>query len=404
MGISVNHPSGIDPAPFPAPVGWDVLHDFLDLGEVQSSLWDGYQLAVFDVHDNMLTLRGVQGGWGWFSYDNTSINSTLIVTVFRVRDVTGNIPYDIIEYWVHTLGKRIIVSLYGGTLNPDGTITTSIYDYASGETLASGIVLRQGEWYAFIYDFASNVVKLVDAQGNVLASATPTVETGGAGETYIYFDLSNGVHTIDVDWFGLSQLYPSGVNPDPFKPATGWIRFFNFLTYDEIGSMEWEIGVSQKVEIAHSILSLRGYPQAVPHARLSVWDTAFSTAAIVFRIRDVTASTSVDVLSVWLANGSKFAGFVLRGITLNPDGTITTSIYDMISGQPPSIYFNIAQGKWYVITYDLVSNVLKIMDSAGNVVVQTTLTTVTISDKYISVSFYQTDGIHTIDIDWMGAG
>jgi len=404
IGVSVNHPSDIDPAPFPAPVGWDVFFDFLDPSEVQYIMWSGSQVSTLEINDNMLTLRGIQDGEGWFEYDNHLLHSTLIVTTFRLRDVTGNIPYDIVNYWIESLGKFVYISLYGGTLNPDGTITTTIYDYNSRTTLVSNITLRQGEWYVFIYDLLTNTVKLLDKQGNILAQATPLLSSSPYNSTSIYFDLTSGIHTIDIDWIGISQAYPSGIDPDNYKPSTGWIRFFNFLTYDEIKSSSWRIDVPQEIKISHSIVTLRGYPGTVPSFQYYLDGVNFNTVAVTFRIRDMFKFEPHRIMSVYIQNSSIGSSFFLDFNSLNPDGTITFRLIDNWGGKVLTENLVLKQGEWYVLSYSLTDKTLQIKDSHGNVIYSTQLTTLSTTSGLIDISFHQTDGIHTLDIDWIGMG
>jgi len=404
IGVSVNHPSDIDPAPFPAPVGWDVFYDFLDPNEIQNVLWSGSRLSIFEINDNMLTLRGIKDIGGYFAYDNSLLHSTLVVTTFRLRDVTGNIPYDIVYYWIESLGKWVNVSLYGGTLNPDGTITTSIYDYNSRTTLVGNITLKQGEWYVFIYDLLTNTVKLLDKQGNILAQVTPSLSSSPYSDTYIYFDLTNGFHTIDIDWIGISQAYPSGINPDNYKPSTGWIRFFNFLTYDEIKSPSWRVDFPQEIKISHSIITLRGYPDTVPSFEYYLDGVNFNTVAVTFRIRDMFQFKPNRIMSVYIQNSSIGSSFFLDFQSLNPDGTITFRVVDNWGGKILTENLVLKQGEWYVLSYSLTNNTLQIKDSRGNVIYSTQLTTLSTTSGLIDISFNQTDGIHTLDIDWIGIG
>jgi hypothetical protein len=201
-GISIVYPSGVDPGPYMPPSGWKVFLNFVDPSEIQGPYWSWSDVSILQVEDGLLTMRGVAGGEGYVQYDNRGVAVTRGVVVFRVRDVTGDIPYEIVFLFLANGLKSVKFSLYGGKLNPDGTITTSIYDYWSYSTIKDNIILKQGEYYVLIYDFSDNTIRLLDASGNVIATANPTITSVDYGRFCTLFDLTNGVHTVDVDWWG----------------------------------------------------------------------------------------------------------------------------------------------------------------------------------------------------------
>jgi hypothetical protein len=403
-GISVNHPSEVDPVPFPAPVGWEIFFDFLSPDELKAPTWYTYQLKVFEVHDNMLSLRGIAGGSGYCVYSNESIHSTKVVAVFRLRDVTGNLPACVLDFMVYSLGKYVDVFIRRGTLNPDGTITTSIYDYIGGTTLASDIVLRQGEWYVFMYDYTSNTVTLMDTKGNVLASGTPTQETTTDVGTYIYMQFYDGVHTLDIDWLGATQLYPSGIDPAQFMPVTGWKSFYNFLSMDEVLPTEWSLSNLELLEVQKSILTARG--SSATYAVFGYRNTAvqMNRLAMALRLRDVKGSDASTLLYMYLANGSQKVVASLKGITLNPDGTITTSLCDELSGITLVPSITLGQGEWYAVVLDNPSVTVKVVDAKGNVLASGTLQPQSTTEVDTRATFYTVAGKVTYDLDWLGAG
>jgi hypothetical protein len=201
-GVSLVYPSGIDPNLYMPPSGWKVFLNFVDPSEIQGPNWSWSSVSILQVKDGLLTMRGVAGGGGYVQYDNTDVIISRGVVVFRVRDVTENIPYDIVLLFLADGSKSVKFALYGGTLNPDGTITTSIYDYWNYTTIMDNIILKQGEYYVLMYDFSNNTIKLLDAKGNIIVTANPTTRNVDYGRFLTLFDLFNGVHTIDVDWWG----------------------------------------------------------------------------------------------------------------------------------------------------------------------------------------------------------
>jgi hypothetical protein len=201
-GVSLVYPSGIDPNLYMPPSGWKEFRNFVDPSEIQGPNWSWSSVSILQVKDGLLTMRGVAGGSGYVQYDNTDVIISRGVVVFRVRDVTENIPYDIVFLFLADGSKSVKFSLYGGILNPDGTITTSIYDYWNYTTIMDNIILKQGEYYVLMYDFSNNTIKLLDAKGNIIVTANPTTTKVDYGRFLTYFDLFNGVHTIDVDWWG----------------------------------------------------------------------------------------------------------------------------------------------------------------------------------------------------------
>jgi hypothetical protein len=202
IGVSLIYPSEIDPNLYIPPSGWNVFLNFVNPNEIQEPYWSWDSVSILQVKDGLLTMRGITGGLGYVQYDNTDVSISRGVVVFRVRDVVGNIPYDIVFLFLANGSKSVKVSLYSGTLNPDGTITASIYDYWSYSTIKDNITLKQGEYYVLIYDFNDNTMKLIDTNGNIIVIANPTVTSVDYGRFTVFFDLSNGVHTVDVDWMG----------------------------------------------------------------------------------------------------------------------------------------------------------------------------------------------------------
>ena len=201
-GVSLVYPSGIDPGLYMPTSGWKVFLNFVDPSEIQGPNWSWSSVSIFQVKDGLLTMRGITGGGGYVQYDNTDVTVTRGVVVFRVRDVTGNIPDDIVFLFLANGSKSVKFSFYPGILNPDGTITTSIYDYWSYSTIRDNIILKQGEWYVLMYDFSDNTIRLLDVNGNIIVTANPTTMSVDYGRFLTYFGLSNGVHTVDVDWWG----------------------------------------------------------------------------------------------------------------------------------------------------------------------------------------------------------
>jgi hypothetical protein len=201
-GVSLIYPSEIDPNLYIPPSGWKAFLNFVDPNEIQEPYWSWDSVSILQVKDGLLTMRGITGGLGYVQYDNTDVSVSRGVVVFRVRDVTGNIPYDIVFLFLADGSKSVKVSLYSGTLNPDGTITASIYDYWSYSIIKDNITLKQGEYYVLIYDFNDNTMKLIDTNGNIIVTANPTVTSVDYGRFTVFFDVSNGVHTVDVDWMG----------------------------------------------------------------------------------------------------------------------------------------------------------------------------------------------------------
>jgi hypothetical protein len=109
-------------------------------------------------------------------------------------------------------------------------------------------------------------------------------------------------------------------------------------------------------------------------------------------------------MSVYIQNSSIGSSFFLDFNSLNPDGTITFRLVDNWGDKILTENLVLKQGEWYVLSYSLTDNTLQIKDSHGNVIYSTQLTTLSTTSGLIDISFQQTDGIHTLDIDWIGMG
>jgi len=197
------YPSGVNPTIYMPPSGWRVFFDFLSQSEVETPEWRVYNTSIFQVANDMLTMKGISGYYGYVEYGNDSLGPSRVVTTFRIRDVTGNMNQSIIYYDFANGSIRVMLGLTTLTLNPDGTITTNLYDGGSGQNLVSNITLKQNTWYVLMYDFDSNTFSLLDTYGNVIASGKPRQISLSQIWTYITFGLDNGVHIIDIDWIGI---------------------------------------------------------------------------------------------------------------------------------------------------------------------------------------------------------
>jgi hypothetical protein len=197
------YPSGIDPVRYMPQSGWQVFFDFLSQSEVETPEWWTNYTSIFQVTNGILTMRGTTGYNSYVMYGKDSLGPSRVVTTFRIRNVTGNLNQSIVYYDIANGSKRVLLGLINFTLNPDETITTNLYDGASGDILVSNITLRQNTWYVLMYDFNSNTFSLLDTYGNVIASGKPTQISLSQIWTYISFGLKDGVHTMDVDWIGM---------------------------------------------------------------------------------------------------------------------------------------------------------------------------------------------------------
>jgi hypothetical protein len=197
------YPSGVDPTIYMPPSGWRVFFDFLSQSEIETPGWNVYNVSICQVANSMLTAKGIPGYYGYVEYINESFGPSRVVTTFRVRDVTGNMNQSIISYDFAYGSIGVTLALTPLTLNPDGTITTNLFDGGGGQFLVSNITLKQNTWYVLMYDFDSNTFSLLDTYGNVIASGKPTQISRSLIRTRIIFGLDNGVHIIDIDWIGI---------------------------------------------------------------------------------------------------------------------------------------------------------------------------------------------------------
>ena len=202
-GVTLFRPSGVDPSRYMPPSGWKEFYDFLSQSEVTTPYWVSLGTSIFQVEDSILTMRGIPNTYGSVVYENTNIAPTRIVITFQIRDITGDFYAPFIEYNPANGSVYVDVALSEFTLNPDGTFTTNIVDLVTGQFLVSNITLKQKTWYVLMYDFSNNTFSLHDTSGNVIASAHPTQRSTTLRRTRIMFFVTNGTHTIDIDWLGV---------------------------------------------------------------------------------------------------------------------------------------------------------------------------------------------------------
>jgi len=201
-GVAIGHPSGIEPDPYKPPTGWKVFFDFLSQSEISSSNWRQNYIASAQVQNGILTVQGQPNSNSSLTYDNTSIAPTRAAMTFRFRNVTSSSSSVYIMYSLQNGQIAAYPELRTLTLNPDGTVTTNLYDAETGQNVVSNIILQQGAWYLFMYDFPTNTAQLIDANGNILAKGNMNTWTTSSKEAGLTIFIPNAVYTIDIDWLG----------------------------------------------------------------------------------------------------------------------------------------------------------------------------------------------------------
>jgi len=198
-------PSGISPYPFKPPSGWWRFYDFLRVDELYDPEWEVFgDIGFIRVENSVLSARCKTGGTGYIMFNTTRHVPPRVVTAFRVTDVSGTLPTHWLHYHIENGAEVVSFTLYSGTPNPDGTITTRIYDRNTGQYITGDITIRQDCWYAFYYDLTDNVIRLIDPDGNVVAEATPSKAPIDRVYFYVYFSLTGGNHTFNCDWLAIA--------------------------------------------------------------------------------------------------------------------------------------------------------------------------------------------------------